>query len=136
APPGSGVSGDLYVIVNIQEHSLFKRVENDVHLDLPISFVDAVSGTSIDIPTLTGRATLKIPPGTPSGQVFRMKGKGFASVGGPGVGDMLVRIVIDVPRELSDEQKDLLKKLSSTLKSTPLVKAYQEKVDRILKVKK
>ncbi len=65
-----------------------------------------------------------------------MKGKGFASVGGPGVGDMLVRIVIDVPRELSDEQKDLLKKLSSTLKSTPLVKAYQEKVDRILKVKK
>jgi molecular chaperone DnaJ len=136
ASPGGGTPGDLYVIVNIQEHSLFKRVENDVHLDLPVSFVDAVSGTNVEIPTLTGRASLKIPPGTPSGQIFRLKGKGFASVGGPGVGDMLVRIVIDVPRELSDEQRDLLKKLSSTLKSTPLVKAYQEKVDRILKAKK
>ncbi|HVK60399.1 MAG TPA: DnaJ C-terminal domain-containing protein, partial [Bdellovibrionales bacterium] len=136
APPMGGTAGDLYVIVSIQEHPLFKRVENDVHMDLPISFVDAVSGTSVEIPTLTGRASLKIPAGTPSGQIFRLKGKGFASVGGPGVGDMLVRIVIDVPRELNDEQKELLKKLSSTLKSTPLVKAYQDKVDRILKAKK
>lgn len=133
---GSGATGDLYVIINIQDHSIFKRVDNDVHLDLPLNFVDAIMGTSVDIPTLTGKASLKIPAGTPSGQLFRLKGKGFASVNGPGAGDMLVRIVIDVPKELTDEQKDLLKKFSASLKPSPLVKAYQEKVERILKQKK
>ena len=133
---GAGGTGDLYVIINIQDHSLFKRVDNDVHMDLPLGFVDAIAGTSIDIPTLTGKASLKIPPGTPSGQLFRLKGKGFASVNGPGAGDLLVRIVIDVPKELTDEQKELLKKFSASLKPSPLVKAYQEKVDRIMKAKK
>lgn len=145
ASSGSG-AGDLYVIINIQEHPLFKRVENDVHIDLPIAFVDAVFGTTAEVPTLTGRASLKIPPGTPSGQVFRLKGKGFASVGpstggssgmgGPGAGDMLVRVVIDVPRDLSDEQNDLLKRFAANLKPSPLIKSYQEKVDRIIKTKK
>ena len=135
-PNGGNASGDLYVIINIQEHSLFRRVENDVHMDLPISFQDAVMGTPVEIPTLTGKASLKIPPGTPSGQIFRLKGKGFASVGGPGAGDLLVRVVIDVPRELNDEQREFLKKFSATLKPSPLIKAYHEKVDRILKTKK
>jgi molecular chaperone DnaJ len=132
----STTPGDLYVIINIQEHALFKRVENDVHMDLPISYFDAVMGTSVEIPTLTGKASLKIPPSTPSGQIFRLKNKGFASVGGPGAGDMLVRVVIDVPRDLTDEQRDLLKRFSTTLKPSPLIKAYQEKVDRIIKSKK
>ena len=136
APAAGGTPGDLYVIINIQEHPLFKRVENDVHLDLPLSFVEAVNGTAVDIPTLTGKAMLKIPPGTPSGQIFRLKGKGFASVGGPGAGDMLVRVVIDVPRELTDEQRELLRRFAATLKPSPLIKAYHEKVDRILKSKK
>ena len=135
AGQGGGI-GDLYVIITIQDHSLFKRVDNDVHMDLPLGFVDAIIGTSVDIPTLTGKASLKIPAGTPSGQMFRLKGKGFASVNGPGAGDMLVRIVIDVPKELTDEQRDLLKKFSASLKPSPLVKAYQEKVERILKPKK
>jgi molecular chaperone DnaJ len=136
ASANGGGQGDLYVIINIQDHSLFKRVDNDIHLDLPLSFADAITGTSIEIPTLTGKASLKIPAGTPSGQLFRLKGKGFASVGGPGAGDMLVRIVIDVPKELTDEQRELLKKFSTSLKPSPLVKAYQEKVERILKTKK
>ena len=131
-----GPAGDLYVIINIQDHALFKRVENDVHMDLPLSFNDAVFGTSVEIPTLTGKASLKIPAGTPSGQIFRLKGKGFASMGGPEAGDMLVRVVIDVPRDLTDEQKDLLKRFGSSVKSSPLVKAYHDKVDRILKTKK
>jgi molecular chaperone DnaJ len=128
--------GDLYVIINIQDHSIFKRVENDVHLDLPITYNEAVLGTSVEIPTLTGKASLKIPPGTPSGQIFRLKGKGFATVEGAGTGDLLVRVVIDVPRELNDEQRDLLKKFSASLKPSPLIKAYQDKVDRIIKTKK
>lgn len=136
APPAGGNTGDLYVIINIQDHPLFKRVENDVHMDLPLSFLDAVTGTSVEIPTLTGKASLKIPPGTPSGQIFRLKGKGFSSVGSAGGGDMLVRIVIDVPRDLTDEQREQLKKFSAALKPSPLVKAYQEKVDRIIKPKK
>lgn len=136
APASGGTAGDLYVIINIQDHALFKRVENDVHMDLPISFIDAVLGTTVDIPTLTGKASLKIPAGTPSGQIFRLKAKGFTSVGGPGTGDMLVRVVIDVPRDITDEQRELLRRFASTLRPSPLIKAYQEKVDRILKSKK
>jgi molecular chaperone DnaJ len=136
AGPSGGGTGDLYVIINIQDHPLFKRVENDVHLDLPLSFADAVTGTTVEIPTLTGKASLKIPAGTPSGQLFRLKGKGFASVGASGGGDMLVRTVIDVPKDLTDEQKELLKKFSAAQKPSPLIKAYQEKVERILKTKK
>ncbi len=135
-PPSGGTPGDLYVIVNIQEHPLFKRVENDIHMDLPLTYIDAVLGTTVEIPTLTGKASLKIPPGTPSGQMFRLKGKGFASVNGPGAGDMLVRVIIDVPREVTEEQRELLKRFASTLRPSPLIKAYQEKVDRILKSKK
>ena len=82
ASANGGGTGDLYVIVNIQEHALFRRVENDIHMDLPLGFAEAISGTSVEIPTLTGKASLKIPPGTHSGQLFRLKGKGFAPVAG------------------------------------------------------
>ncbi len=136
AAAGGGPVGDLYVIINILEHPLFKRVENDIYLDLPLHFIDAVLGTLVEVPTLTGRASLKIPPGTPSGQTFRLKGKGFSSVAGSETGDMLVKIQIDVPRELSDAEKDSLRRFSASLTNTPLVKSYQEKVDRILKNKK
>lgn len=139
ASPSGGSIGDLYVIINIQEHALFKRVENDVHMDLPLSYGDVVLGTTVEIPTLTGKASLKVPAGTPSGQVFRLKGKGFSSIGGSGgsvAGDLLVRAIIDVPRELTEEQREMIHKLSATLKPSPLIKAYHEKVDRILKSKK
>ncbi len=133
---GTGQVGDLYVIVNIQDHPIFKRVENDVHLDLPVSFIDAMLGMVAEIPTLTGRASLRVPPGTHSGQLFRLKGKGFSSIGGAAGGDMIVRVVIDVPRDLTEEQKEALRKLPAAFRTTPLVRAYQEKVDRILKGKK
>ena len=132
---GGASNGDLYVVINVQDHALFKRVENDVHLDLPISFTEATLGTTVEIPTLTGRSSLKVPAGTPSGQTFRLKGKGFSSSGGPAPGDMLVRIVIDVPRELTDDQREALQRLAPGLRGSPLVRGYQEKVDQILKVK-
>ena len=130
--PQTGVAGDLYVIVNLAEHPLFKRVENDIHLEVPINFIDAALGSIIEIPTLTGKASLKIPPGTPSGQIFRMKAKGFAAVTGE-AGDLLVKVLVDVPRELSDEQRETLRRFASGLKPTPMVKAYQEKVERLRK---
>lgn len=136
APPSGGGAGDLYVIVNIQDHALFKRVDDDVHMELPLTFAEAALGTTAEIPTLTGRASLRIPPGTPSGQIFRLKGKGFAAIGGSENGDMLVKVLIDVPRELTEEQRELLKKLNASLKPSPLIKAYHEKVDRIIKTKK
>jgi len=133
--PGGGAPGDLYVIVNVQEHTLFKRVENDVHFDLPLTFADATLGTTVEIPTLTGKASLKIPPGAASGQTFRLKGKGFAAVNHSGHGDMLVRVLVDVPRDLTNDQKETLKKLFETLKPSPLVKTYSETVDRLMKKK-
>ncbi|MCM2282436.1 MAG: molecular chaperone DnaJ, partial [Bdellovibrionaceae bacterium] len=134
--PQGGQTGDLYVIINVQDHPLFRRVENDVHVDLPISFADAALGATLEIPTLTGKASLKIPPGTPSGQIFRLKGKGFASMTGPAAGDQLVKIVIDVPKDLTEEQKQMLTKMTASLRNSPLVKTYQEKLDRILKTRK
>ena len=137
APQVGNQMGDLYVIVNVAEHSLFRRSENDVHLEVPLNFADAVTGTVVEIPTLTGKASLKIPAGTPSGQIFRLKGKGFSAVGAADAaaqtGDMLVKVLIDVPRDLSDEQLELLKRFASSVRPGPMVKSFQEKAERLRK---
>lgn len=135
AAPAGNQMGDLYVIVNVAEHTLFKRVENDVHLEVPMNFADAVSGVIVEIPTLTGKASLRIPPGTPSGQIFRLKGKGFPAVGqgGAAMGDMLVKVLIDVPRDLTDDQRELLKRFAASVRPGPMVKSFQEKVERLKK---
>lgn len=130
--PGSGAAGDLYVIVNVQEHPFFKRSDNDLHMDLPLSFVDAALGTTVEVPTLTGRVSLKVPAGTYSGQIFRLKGKGFHS-SDKGSGDQLVKALVDVPKEVTSEQKELLQKLASTLKPGQLLKNYQEQLERMKK---
>jgi molecular chaperone DnaJ len=131
-----GLAGDLYVVINIQEHGLFVRQENDCLMDLPISFTDAMLGTSVEIPTLLGKAQLKIPIGTHSGQVFRLKGKGFTKVGGFGSGDMLVKIVVDTPSQLSVEEKNLVEKLAQSIGETPMVKIFKEKSNQYLRTKK
>ncbi len=136
AAPGGGSPGDLYVIVNIQDHPLFKRSENDVTLDLPIIYTDAILGTNIEVPTLTGKAMIRIPPGTHSGQTFRLKGKGFPKLGGFGSGDMLVRILVDTPPHLSARQKELIEELSKGAETTPLVKSFQEKVAQLMRNRK
>ncbi|MEN0058566.1 MAG: DnaJ C-terminal domain-containing protein [Bdellovibrio sp.] len=133
---GGGTPGDLYVIINIQEHPLFKRHENDVTLDLPIAYTDAILGTNIEVPTLTGKAMIRIPPGTHSGQTFRLKGKGFPKIGGFGSGDMLVRVLVDTPHNLSHRQKELVEELSKSTDTTPLVKSFQEKVSQIMRNRK
>lgn len=133
---GNSSPGDLYVIVNIQDHPLFKRNENDVTLDLPIIYTDAILGTSIEVPTLTGKAMIRIPPGTHSGQTFRLKGKGFPHLGGFGSGDMLVRILVDTPHHISNRQKELVEELSKNTEPTPMVKAYQEKISQLMRNRK
>ncbi|MGE0631928.1 MAG: DnaJ C-terminal domain-containing protein [Pseudobdellovibrionaceae bacterium] len=132
----SGPSGDLYVIVHIQEHSLFNREESDVILELPVNYVNAILGTQVEIPTLTGKAQLKIPAGTHSGQTFRLKGKGFPKIGGFGAGDMLVRVLVDTPHELSSQERELIEKLATTATETPMVKSFKEKVSNIMRNRK
>lgn len=134
--PSNGNPGDLYVIINFQPHLLFKRDENDVLLDVPISYADAILGTKIEIPTLTGKAELKIPAGTSTGQILRLKSKGFPALGGSNNGDMLVKIVVDVPSTISSKQKELVEQLQSIEKETPLVKAYLEKLKNLFSNRK
>lgn len=128
-------AGDLYVIVNFQPHSIFRRKDNDLLMELPISFVDAIIGTKVEVPTLTGKANLSVPPGTQPNQVFRLKSKGFSKVGGYGAGDMLIKIVIDVPKNLSDEQFELIKKFNDHPMSSPLVSEFNKKMDQLIKAR-
>jgi molecular chaperone DnaJ len=134
--PQGGASGDLYVIIQIQEHPMFRREEDDVLLDAPVSFTDAILGGEIEVPTLTGRVALKIHPGSHSGQVFRLKGKGFPKAGGFGAGDMRVRILIDTPSHLTGKQKELVQELAKSGSETPQVKEFKEKMAQILKGRK
>jgi molecular chaperone DnaJ len=111
---------------------LFKRKENDVLMELPVSFVDALLGTQIEVPTLTGKAMLNVPAGTHPGQIFRLKGKGFPDIGGYSPGDMLIKVVVDVPNSVTDDERQLLEKLRKTSASSPLVIEYREKIKRLL----
>jgi molecular chaperone DnaJ len=134
--PNGGGNGDLYVIVNIQEHSLFRREEDDVILDLPIAFYDAILGSSVEIPTLGNKIALKIPPGTHSGQTFRLKGKGFPKLGGFGTGDMLVRVIVDTPQNVSGVHREALEAMAKDLSETPLVRSFRERVQQATRNKK
>lgn len=136
SPAGGGPSGDLYVIIKIQDHPLFKRQENDILMDLPVTYTDAILGTSVEIPTISGKAVIRIPPGTHTGQTFRLKGKGFPKIGGFGSGDMLVRLVVDTPEKINTRQKELLEELSKAGDETPLVRAFKEKAANIMRNKK
>lgn len=133
-----GAAGDLFVIINVQEHALFTRDEDDVSIELPVTYLDAILGTSAEVPTLTGKVQLKIPPGTHSGQTFRLKGKGFPKSGGFGSGDMLVKVMVDTPSpsDLGAKQKELLEELAKMATTTPQVKAFQDKVAQITKTRK
>lgn len=111
----SGPAGDLYVQVQIKSHAIFERRENDLYCSVPISFVTAALGGELEVPTLDGRVTLKIPHETQSGKVFRMRGKGVKSVRGYGVGDLLCKVVVETPVNLSKEQKKLLEEFETSL---------------------
>ncbi len=134
--PAQGLAGDLFVIIELQDHLLFKREEFDVVLDLPVSYTDAILGTSIEIPTLFGKAEIKIPAGTHSGQVFRLKSKGFPKLGATGSGDMLVRVTVDTPAKVNSRQKEILEELHRYNEETPLVKSYQERLQTVLRTRK
>ncbi|HSQ36742.1 MAG TPA: DnaJ C-terminal domain-containing protein [Acidimicrobiia bacterium] len=104
-----GTAGDLYVRVHAGSHPLFARSGRDLKVRLPISFTEAALGADIAVPTLDGKVTLRVPPGTSSGRTFRVKGKGVAT--GKGTGDLLVTVEVAVPKDLSPEARSLLEQL-------------------------
>ncbi len=113
-----GGSGDLFVQINIKQHAIFERHDNDLHCEAPISFITAALGGSIEVPTLEGRVTLKIPAETQTGKVFRLRGKGMKSVRGHGQGDLLCKTVVETPVNLAKEQKDLLTQLHTSFEES------------------
>ncbi|MGO3167790.1 molecular chaperone DnaJ [Senegalia sp. (in: firmicutes)] len=107
-----GPRGDLYIYINVLPHEIFMRDGNDVILEFPITFVQATLGDEVEVPTLDGKVKYKINEGTQTGTVFRLKNKGIPSVRGYGRGDQYVKVVIEVPKNLNDDQKDILRKFA------------------------
>ncbi len=129
-----GPPGDLYIVIEARAHPLFARHENDIVCDIPISFPQAALGAEIDAPTLEGKMKVKIPAGTQSGHVFRLKGKGAPNLRGSGRGDELVRIVVETPRKLTARQRELLEEFARTSgeEVNPLSKGFFDKVKEML----
>jgi molecular chaperone DnaJ len=107
--------GDLYVQVNVKPHEFFERDGSDLYCTVPIDFVTAALGGELDVPTLAGRAQLKLPEETQTGKVFRLRGKGVKSVRGGPVGDLLCTVVVETPVKLTKRQRELLRELGQTL---------------------
>jgi len=107
-----GPRGDLYIFINVREHEFFKREGINLYCSVPISFVKAVFGGQIEVPTLDGNEIIEIPPGTPSGKVFKLKGKGLPRVGGTHRGDQIVNVYIDVPKKLTERQREILEEFA------------------------
>ncbi len=112
-----GPPGDLYVEIVVREHPIFERDHAHLSCEVPVGFVTAVLGGSIEVPTLEGQANIKIPAGTQSGRVFRLREKGIKPVRGGSTGDLFCRVVVETPVDLNAEQKDLLRKFEKSLAS-------------------
>ena len=128
-----GPTGDLYVVVSVREHKIFQRDGKNLYCEVPISFADAALGGELEVPTLDGRVKLKIPEGTQTGKQFRLRGKGVAPVRGGAPGDLLCRVVLETPVNLTKRQRELLGELRDTLQAegsnqSPRAKSWFEGV--------
>jgi molecular chaperone DnaJ len=107
-----GPPGDLYIVLHVEEHPIFTRQDNDLFCEMPISFVKATLGGEVTVPTMEGKASLKIPAGTPSGKIFRLRGKGVPDLRGHHAGDLNVRVYVEVPPKLNPQQRKKLEEFS------------------------
>lgn len=128
-----GPRGDLYVDIHVEAHEFFIRNQENILLEVPLSFVQAALGCEIEVPTLTGMTQLKIPAGTQTGKIFKLRGKGFPSLRGGTAGDEDVQIVVETPTHLTEKQKELLKEFSavSSEKVNPISRSFVEKVKKV-----
>jgi len=106
------IPGNLYVVLHVNPHKIFERREDDIYLEVPITFSQAALGDKIEIPTLEGKADLKIPAGTQSETLFKMSGKGIKSLASWGYGDQLVKIIVQTPKKLSKDEKELFNQIA------------------------
>jgi molecular chaperone DnaJ len=129
----AGPAGDLYVVLSVKAHKFFERDGDDLHCVMPISFPQAALGTELEIQTLEGAATIKVPEGTQNGKAFKLKGKGVPHLNSHGKGDLIVEIRVQTPAKLSRQQRELLKELGETMvvENTPTSRGLFEKVKDI-----
>ena len=128
--PNNGPSGDAYCLIHIRPHKIFKRDGHDLIVQLPLSYCQAVLGTEIEIPTLNGRKSIEIPPGTQSGEIFRMRGQGMPDPRSRMRGDLLVQTFVEIPKKVNAAQEDLLRKLAALEDEhvTPHRKSFLDRV--------
>ncbi len=118
-PPRGGVAGDLLIVIEEEAHELLHRDGNNVIFDLYVNFVDASLGTSVEVPTITGKAKITLDAGTQSGKILRLKGKGIKELNGYSIGDQLVHVNIWTPKQVSKEETELLEKLRASPNFAP-----------------
>jgi molecular chaperone DnaJ len=130
-----GPSGDLYVMLHVKPHEIFQRDGDDLLCEVPVSFVQAALGTDIDVPTLDGKSSIKVPAGTQPGTMFRLKGKGVKNIQGYGHGDLHVRITVEVPSQLTGAQKAKLEEFAALCngKESPLSQGFFDKAKKLFK---
>lgn len=121
-----GPQGDLYVVVHVQEHNIFQREEDNLYCEVPVSFTMAALGGDVDVPTLEGKANVKVPAGTQSGQVFRLRGRGITNVNGRDRGDLMARLIVEVPSHLDSEQRQKLEEFAALCgeENAPMRKSF------------
>ncbi|MSU20833.1 MAG: molecular chaperone DnaJ [Pedosphaera sp.] len=124
-----GPTGDLYVVLHVKPHEIFQREGDDLICEVPIRFVDAALGGEIEVPTLTGKSHVKIPAGTQSGTIFRLKGKGARNIQGYGHGDLHVRAIVEVPTHLNNAQTSKLQEFADLCDTNvnPISKSFFER---------
>jgi len=135
ASESGGPNGDLYIFIKVKKHSIFERHGSDLYCEVPISYTTAVLGGEVEIPTLEGKIKIKIPEGTQTGKIFRLRGKGMPSTRGGRVGDELVKVVVETPTKLNSEQKKLLQAFDDSLKdkNTGIKKKFLDRLKKIFK---
>ena len=128
-----GPAGDLYVVLHVKQHEIFQREGDDLICEVPIQFVQAALGADIEVPTLTGKAQIRIPPGTQNSTVFRLKGKGVKNVQGYGFGDLHVRVAVEVPAHLNSAQREKLQEFAELCDASvnPLTKGFFERAKKL-----
>jgi DnaJ-class molecular chaperone len=119
AGPYGGSPGDLYIVTNVGEHPFFTRKGDNIYCTISITVAEAVLGTRIEVPTISGKASLRIPPGTQSGQVFRLREKGVRSLRGDARGDQYVQVQVVIPKIVDERSKELLRQFERLNPQTP-----------------
>ena len=121
-----GPPGDLYVVIHVKEHLIFQREEDNLYCEVPIAFSLAALGGEVPVPTLEGKAHVKLPAGTQSGQLFKLRGKGIVNVNGRERGDLLARMIVEVPTRLNAEQRQKLEEFANLCgeENTPMRKTF------------